>query len=671
MLARATDDGEVRLEQRLARHDARGEGGAAVAAVGVPVLDRHTAVRTLGSPRGRVGGRVAREDGERELRHLLLLRFGHGEGVELHEGLRALAVELGVEGGQRDEAVDLLSLQHALILAQPQRRAHRVLREARVELPLGEQQEVIGLRASPCRVEPLVAAGGLILLDERVERLRRGLRATLGRLGAEHLLAHPLDLECREHEELLRAQRVRARGANLGAEIGEQARRVGVLVGLPVELDRVHLLAGGEQVRGILREHLLDVGRVVRLGKPHGALPLVLRHAAVDGGGHIARPQVGCDRLGRHADERELGADLAEQRRALGQHVDQLLEGHVVLHLVVAGHERLHVLRLRVVLRRLARLLPLLEKVADVVPRGGELLVVARTSLHELDHLEPVAQVLAQLQCQVLPVEVAVDLLRLVEVVEVGGHLRRLLLAVVEQPQPLDELDAQVVLAANEGLVGHGEIELLQRRLGEQPPESHLRVLLGVGERLGKVGGGELLAQVAKRLGLELEQHVLGRGLGLAHERVEGERAYLEVREGADVGRGDHRLLGNQLVEDVHAGLLHHGEELGLVLCPEHVPDVLALEARRRVARRCRRSGHLAAAALWLAEVEEGEDAVDVDDGKHRRVAVDVERESTPRAQVVDALDGDVGQGVAGELARVARDEQAGGGGGDGDDRVR
>ena len=37
-------------------------------------------------------------------------------------------------------------------------------------------------------------------------------------------------------------------------------------------------------------------------------------------------------------------------------------------------------------------------------------------------------------------------------------------------------------------------------------------------------------------------------------------------------------FFGVQIAEDVHPGLFHHGEQLGIVLGPLHVPHVLALE---------------------------------------------------------------------------------------------
>ena len=108
--------------------------------------------------------------------------------------------------------------------------------------------------------------------------------------------------------------------------------------------------------------------------------------------------------------------------------------------------------------------------------------------------------------------------------------------------------------------------------------------------------------------------------------------------------------------------VFHHGERLGVVARPAKLPDVLALEARRRLRRGHR---HLDAAV----EVEEGEQPVGVDDRDAARVAVDVHRGGAA-AQLEGALRPEVGQRVPHERARVARDEQAGGRGGDGDDRI-
>ena len=57
-----------------------------------------------------------------------------------------------------------MNLQDPLVLPQPERCAHRLLRLAAVQLALREHQEVERLRALPCGVEPLVAARRRVLL---------------------------------------------------------------------------------------------------------------------------------------------------------------------------------------------------------------------------------------------------------------------------------------------------------------------------------------------------------------------------------------------------------------------------------------------------------------------------------------------------------------------------
>ena len=88
------------------------------------------------------------------------------------------------------------------------------------------------------------------------------------RRAREHLAPHALRLHGRDHVELLGAQRVDpARTRRLG-ELVEQLGGLGVLLGLAVELDRVQLLPGGEEVRGVLGEYL--VKGVLGLGRGLG-----------------------------------------------------------------------------------------------------------------------------------------------------------------------------------------------------------------------------------------------------------------------------------------------------------------------------------------------------------------------------------------------------------------
>jgi len=71
----------------------------------------------------------------------------------------------------------------------------------------------------------------------------------------------------------------------------------------------------------------------------------------------------------------------------------------------------------------------------------------------------------------VLPaVHVQVHALGLLEAAEVGRHLRLLHGLALQVGQPLDQLDALVVPAVDEGLLRPLQVQLLQRRLGQQTP---------------------------------------------------------------------------------------------------------------------------------------------------------------------------------------------------------
>eukprot|EP00967_Tisochrysis_lutea_P063998 scaffold82747_cov28-Tisochrysis_lutea.AAC.2 len=125
--------------------------------------------------------------------------------------------------------------------------------------------------------------------------------------------------------------------------------------------------------------------------------------------------------------------------------------------------------------------------VADLVPRLHEHRVVAAAALlHELNYLGPIPDVRAHLKRQVAPIKLAVDLVRLIELREVGSNLGRLLLGVIEQPQPLDEVYAHVVLGVHKRLVRHPKVQLLQRCLGHQPPEARMGVGLNEAEGISQ-----------------------------------------------------------------------------------------------------------------------------------------------------------------------------------------
>ena len=52
----------------------------------------------------------------------------------------------------------------------------------------------------------------------------------------------------------------------------------------------------------------------------------------------------------------------------------------------------------------------------------------------------------------------------------------------------------------------------------------------------------------------------------------------LKVRKLAYPAATQNRFFRVQIAKDVHSGLFHHGEKVGVILGPLHVPHVLALE---------------------------------------------------------------------------------------------
>eukprot|EP00967_Tisochrysis_lutea_P063999 scaffold82747_cov28-Tisochrysis_lutea.AAC.3 len=157
------------------------------------------------------------------------------------------------------------------------------------------------------------------LRDKRLECLRGSLSATLGRLALEHLLAHPFDFEGRRHKELLRAERIAARGPNVCRDLCEQPRCLGVLVGLAIQLDRLEELARFDQLACILRKSLVDGGKVMLFGHLDGPLEVLQHEARVDCQTDITALYKGVTRLVCHAHRAKLATYLFQQRCAVGQ----------------------------------------------------------------------------------------------------------------------------------------------------------------------------------------------------------------------------------------------------------------------------------------------------------------------------------------------------------------
>mmetsp|Transcript_83069 Transcript_83069/g.144247 ORF Transcript_83069/g.144247 Transcript_83069/m.144247 type:complete len:228 (-) Transcript_83069:1939-2622(-) len=197
----------------------------------------------------------------------------------------------------------------------------------------------------------------------------------------------------------------------------------------------------------------------------------------------------------------------------------------------------------------------------------------------KLDDPKPIPKSHTEVDCKVLAINLAVERLGLVKALEISGYLGLLFQPVIQQPQSLHELDALIVLEADKGLLGDAEIELVQCSLGQQTPQSRMRIGLNIIECILQVGHlRQDVPRIAETLCLEVQQHLFPRTFRVLDYLVNENALDLEVLKCADVCVRQHRLLGLEATNDVHARLLHDGEEIGIVAGPAHIPDILALE---------------------------------------------------------------------------------------------
>eukprot|EP00754_Rhynchopus_humris_P043782 Rhum_TRINITY_DN3522_c0_g1::Rhum_TRINITY_DN3522_c0_g1_i1::g.11102::m.11102 len=387
-------------------------------------------------------------------------------------------------------------------------------------------------------------------------------------------------------------------------------------------------------MRRVLCEIAGDLGQLVLLSKLHCTGPLVQLNACINCKLNLVRLEERRDGVVGKANRSKLLSESYEQRRSAGQQLDEPLHVPVVLENVVELHQLLVVLCLVVVLHSLGPLLTIGVVVSYLVPRLLDVYVVQAALLHELHHFKPVTQPHAQLRRKVLPVDLTVQPLCVVEAQEVRRDLRLLLrLVLVQLLQPLHKLDALVVLAPHKRLLRDDEVKLLQRVFGKQPPQPRVRVLRHEVVRI-RDGGLEQLAGVPQGLRLEVDHAVLLRVLRLRHDLVQHHRLDLQVAEGADVGGGQDGLLGIQPSEDVHARLLHHGKELAVVGGPLHVPHILPLERQALALLRVQRP------VFRQRQRVEGQHADDVDHTQRGGGAVELHGLRAARHhELVDQLD--------------------------------
>ena len=233
-----------------------------------------------------------------------------------------------------------------------------------VELALAKQVEVDGFGAFPGVGQLLVRGGADVAGDQAVHGLghvgcSHSSAGDLRYLGVEHALLVRVYFEGSEHVYLLDKQWRSVFLPKLLGDSGQNARALGVLVGLAEELDGLHLLVLLDQVRSVPLQQLLDLQEVVLLGQLHGLVPLVKEHAAVDGFLDVAELHVALHGRLAKTEGRELLRQLLQKGRVLGQDGDELFQVGGVLKLVVGLDEVVVVLAEAVVLGGFGPLLAL------------------------------------------------------------------------------------------------------------------------------------------------------------------------------------------------------------------------------------------------------------------------------------------------------------------------
>mmetsp|Transcript_23180 Transcript_23180/g.54250 ORF Transcript_23180/g.54250 Transcript_23180/m.54250 type:complete len:232 (-) Transcript_23180:1810-2505(-) len=227
-------------------------------------------------------------------------------------------------------------------------------------------------------------------------------------------------------------------------------------------------------------------------------------------------------------------ANIHEQWTSLWQLVDQTLQGLVVLEEVVGVDESTVVLCGGVVLGSVAPLATVCVVVTDGTPSLRQQVLIAAMS--QLDDAKPVTKTHPQVYGEVLPVNLAVERFRLIEALEVGGDLRLLLDAIVQEPEPLDELNALVVLKTHERFLGHNEIQLIQSCFGQEPPQPRVRVGLNVVESVLEVGNhGQDVPGIAQALRFKVQQHLFPWVFRVLNHLIDQHTLDLQVLERAEV----------------------------------------------------------------------------------------------------------------------------------------
>eukprot|EP00041_Stephanoeca_diplocostata_P038155 m.1481073 g.1481073 ORF g.1481073 m.1481073 type:complete len:476 (+) comp25173_c2_seq4:3286-4713(+) len=442
------------------------------------------------------------EDSQRErLVRLALLVRQRRQRFESRECLGAQPVVLVGDGSESEDGISLDRVEQIVILGQRlcRRQRRRVL--PRIQLPLCQHEKVKRLRPAPRPIDHArLLVRGPVLGQEPVER--RARRVGARGPGLQPVLLH---LQRAQDVELLGAHGV---GPVPGGERVEETCRLEMLLGLGVQLNRLHCLSLGQQMRCVLGKHGFHVGHVVLPGEIHRQVPLVEAHARVDGILVASTAVVRFHGLLAQSHRCKHGRYLVEQRVVAVQLVDHRLEVSVVLCPVVALGQTLLVAAAGVVCCRLLPLEAVGVVVSNAIPRLCHHFHVWRrpARVKQLDHAEPVAKLDTHLLRQITAVHLMVDAFGDVEFVEKNRNLGVLLPLIVQSPEFVDKFNPAVVLTPHKSALGNVQVQLLQRKLCKQSPQARVGIVLDEGCHVIDFDlGSQQSARVTERLAFDVD----------------------------------------------------------------------------------------------------------------------------------------------------------------------
>ena len=173
---------------------------------------------------------------------------------------------------------------------------------------------------------------------------------------------------------------------------------------------------------GILLKQLLYLYETMLLSQLYSKIPLVEQDTAIDSFLGITKLDVGVYSLLAESHRLELLSKLVQDWRLLRKRVDYVGQVGEVFHLVVGNGKALVVVSQLVVFSGFCPLLSFSRVISEVLVDTLEHLIITSASFNQLQNFGPVTKAHAQLQCQILPLNVFENLLSFVVFLEKASH---------------------------------------------------------------------------------------------------------------------------------------------------------------------------------------------------------------------------------------------------------